>query len=389
MKKNLFTAAIAACVVFVASACGSGTGKTSPIREDITEGDPSVMDTLSYALGSNIGYGVKYQFADIPFDIKEITKGIKEAAFSESAESLQKNHEKAIESLQTYFMKDAPERRGKIYEKRRIEDSIRLASGDSTIVQHMADPDMFASEQERTDISYAFGFDIGTNLTNTPVPIQIDWLTKGFTEVHDGNGQLNEEEVNAYLQHYFMVVIPAENKEASEKWLADVEKQSGVHKTESGLLYRIEKAGDSKCQAANDRDIVVVKYEGCNRKGEVFDSSYERERDVLKRIKEVKSDETMTPENKTSTLARLEQQLNQMSVAEFPLNRVIRGWTEGMKLVGKGGKITLWIPSELAYGPNGAGPKIGPNEALRFEVEIVDVKPFEDPALKEAPAEEK
>jgi FKBP-type peptidyl-prolyl cis-trans isomerase FkpA len=62
---------------------------------------------------------------------------------------------------------------------------------------------------------------------------------------------------------------------------------------------------------------------------------------------------------------------------EFPLDRVIKGWTEGMKLVGPGGKIMLYIPAELAYGSHGAGPMIGPNEALEFEVELIDVKPAE------------
>ena len=72
---------------------------------------------------------------------------------------------------------------------------------------------------------------------------------------------------------------------------------------------------------------------------------------------------------------------------EFPLNRVIAGWTEGLQLVGKGGKITLWIPAELAYGSRGAGRNIGPNEALEFEVELVDVTPFEEPAPAEEAAE--
>ena len=72
---------------------------------------------------------------------------------------------------------------------------------------------------------------------------------------------------------------------------------------------------------------------------------------------------------------------------EFPLNRVIAGWTEGLQLVGKGGKITLWIPAELACGSRGAGRNIGPNEALEFEVELVDVTPFEEPAPAEEAAE--
>lgn len=73
---------------------------------------------------------------------------------------------------------------------------------------------------------------------------------------------------------------------------------------------------------------------------------------------------------------------------------MIPGWTEGLQLVGKGGKIMLWIPASLAYGPTGSGSAIGPNEALEFEVELLDVTPYEEPApadstaTAEAPAAE-
>ena len=132
----------------------------------------------------------------------------------------------------------------------------------------------------------------------------------------------------------------AVNKRESEAWLAEIEKQDGVEKTESGLLYRIDRKGGEK--ATKDTDRVKVNYEGRLRTGEVFDSSYERKEPII-----------------------------------FGLNQVIKGWTEGMKLVGKGGKITLWIPSDLAYGERGAGENIGANEALEFTVELLDINPTE------------
>ncbi len=75
----------------------------------------------------------------------------------------------------------------------------------------------------------------------------------------------------------------------------------------------------------------------------------------------------------------LQQQLEQSETVEFPLNRVIKGWTEGMKLVGEGGSITLWIPSNLAYGPEGAGRMIGAPQPIN--------EPAEETAVEEVEAE--
>ena len=201
---------------------------------------------------------------------------------------------------------------------------------------------MFLTPGECDSVSYAFGNDIGNNIKSSDIPVQIVWITEAMANVRDSVAKMDEMIVQGYLQNYFMVVRPRENAEASAKWLEGIAKKSGVEKTESGLLYKIERPGDADTIAVDDRDVVVVNYEGKNRKGKVFDSSYERN-----------------------------------EPAEFPLNRVIKGWTEGMKLVGKGGKITLWIPAELAYG---AGRDIGANEALEFSVEVVDVKPYVEPA---------
>ena len=111
-----------------------------------------------------------------------------------------------------------------------------------------------------------------------------------------------------------------------------------MKKTASGLLYRVEKAGSGN--AINATDVVKVHYTGKLPDGTVFDSSVQRG----------------TP-------------------AEFPLNQVIKGWTEGLQLVKKGGKIELVLPPDLAYGKDGAGASIPPNSTLYFDVEVLDVIP--------------
>ena len=195
------------------------------------------------------------------------------------------------------------------------------------------------------------------------------WVTEAMQNVRDNNPKMTQDEVNSYLQYYFMVKRPAENAEASKAWLEKIEKKSGVQKTESGLLYKVTKAGDERLKAVDSRDVVKVHYTGRTRDGKVFDTSLFKNRSK-------EQQEMLKQQNPEG--------YDQDEPIEFPLNRVIAGWTEGMKLVGKGGKITLWIPAELAYGARGAGRDIGPNEALEFEVELIDVTPYQAPEPENA-----
>ncbi len=139
---------------------------------------------------------------------------------------------------------------------------------------------------------------------------------------------------DGYIRNYVSVVIPAKKKKAGTDYLMKEENKANVLKTDSGLLYEIKEAGEMNMKATAT-DTVVVHYKGTLIDGTEFDSSYKR--------------------NEPAT---------------FPLNRVIKGWTEGIQLVGKGGKIRLVIPSELAYGSQGRLA----NEVLIFDVEVIDVK---------------
>jgi FKBP-type peptidyl-prolyl cis-trans isomerase len=194
---------------------------------------------------------------------------------------------------------------------------------------------------EKDSVAYAIGTDLGSYLNNLDADLDLNVVQQGMADAIKGEEKINKDDAYAFLNEYFMVRVPARNLEESTKFLEKVAADNkNVVATESGLLYRINREGSEK-KAVNDTDNVKVCYEGKLKDGTVFDSSYERGDTV-----------------------------------SFALNQVIKGWTEGMKLVGEGSEIELWIPSELGYGQR-APQQIGPNQALHFKVELVEVIPAE------------
>ncbi|MFI3292682.1 MAG: FKBP-type peptidyl-prolyl cis-trans isomerase N-terminal domain-containing protein [Rikenellaceae bacterium] len=363
MNKTFFAAAVAVVAVMATSCGGSEEGF-------ITMGNSSKMDSLSYSMGANIAYGMSAQMGDVPLNFESISEGVKAGAF-DKAELTQDD---AIATLRDYFETKYPERRAKVAEERRVADSVAIAGGaDPEAVAEAnaalkADASMFESEAERTEVSYAFGVNLGINLQTVDFPLQVVWLTNAMTDVNAGSPVIDQLAARAFLTNYFEVVRPAEQMAEQEAALAKIAKQKGVITTESGLMYRIEKEGEA-LHATDDRDVVEVFYTGKSiRTDKVFDTNRFADR---------------PEEQKEAMLAQNPDAATADAPISFPLNRVIPGWTEGMKLVGKGGRISLWIPSDLAYGERGSGGVIGANEALYFDVELVEVTPHvEEPAAE-------
>ncbi|MBQ4279264.1 MAG: FKBP-type peptidyl-prolyl cis-trans isomerase [Rikenellaceae bacterium] len=196
---------------------------------------------------------------------------------------------------------------------------------------------------EQDSLAYAIGVDLGMSIKSIDSTLNVDIIAAAMKDAIKGKPKMEHNAAVAFLQEYFMVRKPAKALEASNAFLAEKEKEANVNKTESGLLYEVVSAGAEK--PLQDIDTVMVKYTGKLPDGSIFDQTGE-------------------------------------DTAKFVLGQVIPGWTEGIKLVGKGGKIKLYIPSDLAYGTRGAQPKIGPNQALEFEVELIDFSAGDSTKLK-------
>jgi FKBP-type peptidyl-prolyl cis-trans isomerase FkpA len=209
---------------------------------------------------------------------------------------------------------------------------------------------------DKNKISYMVGMDIGRGLTQIKDDIDIKVVEQALEAVLKGEKTTMTQEEALQVRQAYMQQMQAkrvtEQKAAAEKnksegtaFLAKNKSKSGVKTTASGLQYEVEKEGTGPKPKATDT--VKVNYLGTKIDGTKFDSSYDRGQP-----------------------------------ATFPLNGVIKGWSEGLTLMPVGSKYKLYVPADLAYGENAPGP-IGPNATLIFEVELLGI---EDAAAKPAAA---
>jgi FKBP-type peptidyl-prolyl cis-trans isomerase FklB len=224
---------------------------------------------------------------------------------------------------------------------------------------------IFAEETPLKDdqdkVSYSIGLDIGSTFKKQGMDVKPEVLLRGLKDgVSGAKPLMTEEEMRTTMTQYSKTMMEkqaatakeaaAKNTEAGEKFLAENKMKEGVKTTESGLQYKVVKEGTGPMPKATDT--VVTNYRGTLINGTEFDSSYKRNEPT-----------------------------------SFPVNRVIKGWTEALQMMKVGSKYQLFIPASLAYGERGAGGGgIGPNETLIFDLELLDIKPPEAAAASPAAA---
>jgi len=223
---------------------------------------------------------------------------------------------------------------------------------------------------DKEKYSYALGAHFGGQahfqlVTRDSIDLDIDLFIQAFKERYNEDSAsylMNDSIIFETLQKLSQdrqaekmrkdSIAAETNKAAGEAFLASNKTAEGVITTESGLQYKVITEGTGA--TPGDSDIVKVHYTGTLLDGTKFDSSIDRGQPL-----------------------------------EFPINAVIPGWTEMLKLMKVGGKVTAWIPSDLAYGPHGRGPQIPGNSLLVFEMELIDTHAANAPAAEPAKEEAK
>ncbi|MFH1034902.1 MAG: FKBP-type peptidyl-prolyl cis-trans isomerase [Pseudomonadota bacterium] len=223
----------------------------------------------------------------------------------------------------------------------------------------IASPSWAAAPQTpEQKISYTLGFRVGSDIKAKDVKIDADSFSQGFKDAQGGaTPQIGEEEMQQTLQNLTrdlqakeMAKIKAladKNQAEGKKFLEENKAKEGVKTLASGLQYKVLASGKGKTPKLTDT--VTVNYQGRLTDGTVFDDSQQRG-----------------------------------EPATFPLEGIIKGWQEALQLMKEGDKWEIYVPSELAFGPQGAGGPIGPNAVLIFNLELVKVAPAAAKAKPEA-----
>lgn len=225
-------------------------------------------------------------------------------------------------------------------------------------------------ETEAQKQAYGLGAYIGMNMQRNLVEqeklgvvLEKELIVRGFVDSINEKATIEKEEIQALLmnleqtmktkQQEASVKAAEESLAVGQKFLEDNAKKEGVMVTESGIQYVVLTAAEGEKPAATDT--VKVHYVGTFLNGDTFDSSRERGEPAV-----------------------------------FPLNRVIKGWTEGVQLMSVGSTYKFTIPSDLAYGPNGNPPRIPGNSVLEFEIELLEIQKAEPaPQVGDQPAADK
>jgi len=300
---------------------------------------PALDSDTSYSFGMLVA--AQMGFTEISFDYKAFMEGFRD--FNEDSDvrlTQEQAMEKVLTALATIEAQDEEEQKSLA--------EVNLEEGNNDLAENAQSP---AKNAQDSDTSYSFGMLVAAQMGFTGINFDYKALMEGFRDFNeDSDMRLTQEQAMEKILAALATIeaqdeeeqkrLAEVNLEEGKKYLAKNARRPGVVTTESGLQYEVIVQGSGAQPSATDT--VLVHYEGTFVDGTVFDSSFQRG-----------------------------------EPAQFPVGAVIQGWIEGIQLMNAGSTYRFVIPSDLAYGPQGAR-SIPPDKTLIFNVELLDIVQIEE-----------
>ena len=328
------------------------------------------MDTLSYAIGMQIGMDNHLRQGYLNLDLDVVLDAVEEGVAQKTfdVESIREN----MKNMEYFMMK-----RIQPYQ---IAAMFMGPQGDESML-----PAIYDDTYNVEEVSRWYGYDVANYLMRVMAPLNMYWVYEAIKDsaniesfdTADSVMAITTQQMQASIQKYMFGELGEKVRAMSDEWLADVSGRNGVQMALCGddtLYYRIDVPGDDT-RLVSLRDSVQLGYDVYTFRGYPVESTAERAARYYETAEEMRRDTVLSDSLRN---ARVEQTLAEAARVEAPFikmeNMALKGAIEGMKQVGIGGEVTIYIPGSLAYGSTGCQVVV-PDEAIYMRVSIKDIKP--------------
>lgn len=377
MKRIIYAIIIAASVVSCGKVDNSMFFDASDNR--VYEDATAELDTLSYAVGMNLGLGLRYQPSGMPFNYETLLNSMGEVlsqsildydALADNKELIKRFNS---ERLQPYAI---AQQKAKTKANTKGDD-------DKKLHMNVVRP-LFDEEFTEESVSQMFGRDMAAYIVTAAYPLNMYWLRSAINEaseaegeiVHDSLMRLTVMQMRSSLQDYHRRVHPEYIVNTAREWIEYVAQQKDVHamvvEESDTLYYRVNRAGNGiKPRSLNDT--VSFSYDLYTRSGKLIESHDQRANTIREALEKEKAADTVQSAKSAARIKQLSDQLNDIENLRVPISKMLlKGLQYGVQNVGEGGNITVWMPASLAYGERGNRVVHG-NDAVVMNITLKSV----------------
>ena len=385
MKKILFFAVVVAALV----SCSSETATKNDLyyfdkAVSRLYNDPNAeMDTLSYAAGMNVGLVLSIQNADFDLDTEEVIKTLDKELKKTSSD------QEKLDEVNEYLSAYSNEVVRPYMMAKRMNSMVQTDRPDTLKL-----PELFTETYTKEKFCSSLVLAVADGMRKQSLPVNLHWAYQAVRDAANVNDKseidsvmaITEAQFMATLRNYTQNDLPAYTSGCVDSWMQRVSAKENVkamtdaNGAETGVYYRINRAGGEP-KPVNDTDSIAVRYEVYSRTGKLLESN-DMFIEHLKKQREQLEKNTMLPvDTRKKYIDKIDAEIANSDLRKLPLSTFMQQSVQDVvKLVGKGGDVTIWLTANKALGSSAV--RILPiNEAVVVNVELVDVETVK-PTLK-------